>query len=119
MPATFIPDKSLPLLKRGGFFQKLTVYKFTSSVQNMFEVIFLNSDYKIANISPRMAGELDRFQKQVQHDTGKNIVLVAYEADIKPTPEFSDVQQSGSDTIKKNIFQTDNDLSGNISHWHM
>ncbi|WP_312641466.1 hypothetical protein [Hydrogenoanaerobacterium sp.] len=78
----------------------------------------MDSNYKIAKISPRLTGELDRFQKQIQHDTGKNIVLVAYEADANSTPEFSDIQRSGSGEIKNNIFQTDN-LSGNITHWHM
>lgn len=79
----------------------------------------MDSDLRIADLPPRVVGELDRLQRQIKRDTGKNVVLVAYEPWVQPTPVFDDRQAMGCAGLKENTFQGEQNLYGNITQWHI
>ncbi|MBC8546001.1 hypothetical protein H8711_03505 [Clostridiaceae bacterium NSJ-31] len=79
----------------------------------------MDNDLRIADLPPRVVGELDRLQRQIKRDTGKSVVLVAYEPEVQPTPVFDDRQTMGHSSLKENTFQGEQNLYGNITQWHL
>jgi hypothetical protein len=81
-------------------------------------------EYQYADLSNRLKTEIKRLETQISRDTGRRVVLIAYEGGARPTPVFGDVQESGSAEIKRNVFgpgghTPDDKLYGNITQWHI
>lgn len=75
--------------------------------------------YRYAALSPKEQALLERLQAQFQRETGRSWLLLACEAPEQPAPGFDDRQFSGPPENKKNIFQSPENLYGNITQWHI
>lgn len=51
-------------------------------------------EYQYADLSNRLKTEIKRLETQISRDTGRRVVLIAYEGGVQPTPVFGDVQES-------------------------
>lgn len=76
-------------------------------------------NYQYARLPEKEWKRILRLEKQFAHDTGKPLVLIPYKPDVIETPVFSDLQSSGPAYNKKNIFQSIENLYGNITQWHI
>ena len=81
-------------------------------------------EYQYADLSNRLKTEIKRLETQISRDTGRRVVLIAYEGGVQPIPVFGDVQESGSAELKRNVFgpggrTPDDKLYGNITQWHI
>ena len=81
-------------------------------------------EYQYAGLSQRLKTEIRRLETQISRDTGRRIVLIAYEGEPRPVPVFGDIQQSGGPELKRNVFgpggrTPDDKLYGDITQWHI
>lgn len=51
-------------------------------------------EYQYADLSNRLKTEIKRLETQISRDTGRRVVLIAYEGGVQPTPVFGDVLES-------------------------
>lgn len=45
----------------------------------LLEVVFMDRDFRIADLSAEKVAEINEFQKKLRNETNQNIVLIAYE----------------------------------------
>lgn len=76
-------------------------------------------NYRYARLPERGWELILRMERQIKHDTGRELVLLAYEPEPEPTPVFDDRQRGGPALNKQNIFNSQDNLFGNITQWHI
>lgn len=45
----------------------------------LLEVVFMDRDFRVADLSAEKVAEINEFQKKLRNETNQNIVLIAYE----------------------------------------
>lgn len=80
----------------------------------------MREGYRYAELTPGAVDALRQLEGQLLRETGKHVVLLAYEPDVKPTVVFNDIQQPAAGAqVKRNVFLTGGGLYGGIGQWHM